>query len=204
MTTERKVPFRYVRLTDVVPGEGTPETSVSQARPRASSTRCFQTIANPRTAISVSIKPRRFALFANERHVMFDVPGGTFEKLLDREWTGFAVDAAALPVSGRKGTQNPCDVAAAGLDQPQLFFHIALVIGQPRRILLLVTTRDRRLVLGNGRRRTIDADHFEVGQMGDDFQRAPFARNGPSEDLLMAHPRHRIAKQPCAGRVTIQ
>jgi hypothetical protein len=67
------------------------------------------------------------------------------------------------------------------------------VIGRARRILALVATRESRILFGNDGRQSIDRDHHEIRELGNDLHGAPLAGDGPRENLLLVHAGHLLS-----------
>ena len=135
------------------------------------------------------------AFLVDKCHVVRDVIYDSEEELLERERSGFTVDAAPREISFGQRAQHPRDVTAAEFNQAELFFQIALVVGQAGGVLLLVPAGKDWFFLGDNGRKSVRSNDLKVGQVRDDLQSRPFARDRTGVNLCLAHSSNRLADQ---------
>ena len=104
------------------------------------------------------------------------------QQLKQRERAGLVLPQADAEVGLVEHAADPHDLAADGGDEHQLFFQIAAVIGEAAGEDVGIAAEEGRLVFGDHATQPIGIDDLEIGQMADDFERGPLARNGACDE----------------------
>ncbi len=133
------------------------------------------------------------------RNVVRDVR----ENLLQRHRAIVAVDAAALKRFGRQRAQDPRHVCPAGFDDGEFFFDLAIVIREFAGKQIRIAAEERWFMLRDDPLHAVDIHGLEIGQVSDQFERAPFAGDGASEELLACQAGDCLAQLRGAGGVLI-
>ena len=86
----------------------------------------------------------------------------------------------------RKGTEDAGHLVPTLLQEGHFFLGVAVVVGKPGGKARLVVAEEQRPVLGDDALQAVDPRLVRIGQVADDFQRAPAARHGAGQQLLAA------------------
>ena len=110
--------------------------------------------------------------------VVATVPGCAGRPLVDAECA-----AEPRPVSGemRANCRRVCSMIVSSSSSS------AQVVSQGHGEAVFVGTDEGRLFLGDDAFHAVGHDRLEVGEVADDFQRAPFALHRPRQHLLTIH-----------------
>jgi hypothetical protein len=134
-----------------------------------------------------STEPKRLALLVHEPAVVLDVGEHGAHELTQGDDARLVVHG--LTVEGFRGerAEDAVHLGTVDADHVELLAHVALVVGQPGDIGGLVEAHEQRLVHGDDPLHPVGVDLLGVGQVGDDFQGGPFARDWPGAELLVVH-----------------
>ena len=127
--------------------------------------------------------------------------GDSFQKGSQAEWASFAVATDSLEVGYGNGSQNCGHLLANNLDQFQFTFEVSIVIGEFRSKLVGVSAEECRLVFGERPFHAIGVNRLKVGEVCDEFERAPFARDRSREEFVSGHPCNRLTKELRAAKI---
>jgi len=108
---------------------------------------------------------------------MGDVSDSHLNEPFQRQRPCGRMDAPALEILLLQSAKDSSDLLANQLRELKLLFGIPLMIGQPSGKGIGIAAKQGRLILGNHPLDPVGIYDFEVGQMTDDFQSGPFARD---------------------------
>jgi hypothetical protein len=106
------------------------------------------------------------------------------EQLLESLFAGFVVHADSLPCIGWQRAQYASHLPAHGLHEIDFFCGIAVVVRQVCHPAIRVGVQKRRAVFGEDTFHALGEELFRIGEMANDFERAPFAGDRPSAKLV--------------------
>ena len=141
------------------------------------------------------------AFLGNKREVVRDVAGDSLQECSQAEWASFAVATDSLEVGCRNGSQDCGHLLANVLDQFQFTFEVSIVIGEFRGKLVGVSAEEGRLVFGERPLHAVGVNRLKVGEVCDEFERAPFARNRSREEFVSGHPCNRLTEALRAAKI---
>jgi hypothetical protein len=121
----------------------------------------------------------RLPFLVNELDVMHDVIGRSGENLLKSSRTAFVVSADPLQNGIGQSPQDASQLSPSGLDDGQLFFEIAIVVGECGDEEILIGTDERRIVESDDAFGTVGQNGIEVGNVSDHFKGRPFSGDRP-------------------------
>ena len=96
--------------------------------------------------------------------------------------------AQPLKVGRGKRAEDAGHGLAAGFDEVELLGKVPLVIGEFGGEGGFIAAEESRLVLGENRFHPVEIHRLKIGEVADDFQRAPLAGNGAGRTCSVVSP----------------
>ncbi len=132
----------------------------------------------------------RCLLFGDEAQVMVQVVDRVEQQLPQRYHSGFAVYGGLLPGSGLDEPQGVGHLVSGDCYKIEFLLQVVGLVAERLRIAETVGTEKQWPVHGHGAFHPVGKELLTVGDVADDFKRAPLAGDWMCPQFSVGHPGH--------------